>query len=36
LTAKLDLLGYSQSGMGAHFIKPKEEDLQRAMDGYTR
>jgi integrase len=30
------LLGHSQSGMDAHYIKPSEEDLQRAMDRYTR
>jgi integrase len=30
------LFGHSQSGMDAHYIKPNEEDLQRAMDRYTR
>lgn len=29
------LLGHSQAGMDAHYIKPGEEDLQRAMGRYT-
>jgi hypothetical protein len=30
------LFGHRQSGMDEHYIKPDEEDLQRAMDRYTR
>jgi hypothetical protein len=29
------LLGHSQVGMDAHYIKPSEEDFQQAMGRYT-